>query len=132
MKTNNMLKNLTAWIDDLKEAATDDYVFSVAWFPDTQEFPISIVGGWMEGFSENYSDLCLVSKSEPKYAMCVKICLNEGPYAYADFETLLMPTDKSGNVDDTCIVLEQEDDSEGLAAFLLCEWERIMTEHGGF
>ena len=132
MKTNNMLKNLTAWINDLKEAAADDYAFSVAWFPGTQEFPISIVGGWMGGFSESYNDLFCMSKSEPKYAMCVKIVLNEGPYAYVDFESLLMPTDKSGNVDDTCIALELEDDADGLAAFLLCEWERIMTEHGGF
>lgn len=130
MITNITIKNLAAWIDDLKEAARDDNCFSIAWFKDTENCPVSIVGGWMGGFNESYSDLICTSKSHPNYAMCVKIAVNEGPYSYVDFESIDMPVDKDGNVDDTCIALEQEDDSESLASFLLCEWERITAELG--
>jgi hypothetical protein len=42
-----------------------------------------------------------------------------------------MPYDEeSGNVDDTEVALEWDDDSESLATWLLTEWERIMKEHG--
>ena len=127
--TNETIKNLVEWLEALKEAARDDNSFSIAWFKDTENSPISIVGGWMDGFSESYSDLFCMSKSQPTYAMCVKIAVNKGPYAYVDFETINMPVDAAGNVDDTCIALEQEDDMNSLAAFLLCEWERISEEH---
>lgn len=127
--TNETIKNLVEWLEALKEAARDDNSFSIAWFKDTENSPISIVGGWMDGFSESYSDLFCMSKTQPTYAMCVKIAVNKGPYAYVDFETINMPVDTEGNVDDTCIALEQEDDLNSLAAFLLCEWERISEEH---
>lgn len=127
--TSENIKNLVEWLEALKEAARDDNSFSIAWFKDTENCPISIVGGWMDGFSESYSDLFCMSKTQPTYAMCVKIAVNKGPYAYVDFETINMPVDAAGNVDDTCIALEQEDDTNSLAAFLLCEWERISAEH---
>lgn len=127
--TNNTIKNLAAWIEDLKEAAKEDQQFSIAWFRETIDKPFSIVGGWLSGISESYKDLFCMSKTEPNYAMCVKIAVNEGPYAYTDFEVMDMPVDAEGNVDDTCIALEQGDDSESLAEFLLGEWERIMKEH---
>lgn len=125
----DMLKKLTEWIEDLKEAAKDDNCFSIAWFKETENEPFSIIGGWMEGFSEDYSDLICVSKSNPKYAMCVKIAVNEGPYAYTDFEVMNMPLNKEGDVDDTCIALEYDDDAESLATFLLTELDRITKEH---
>lgn len=128
MTTNTTIKNLAAWIDDIKEAAQDDNCFSVAFFEDTKDAAFSIVAGWVGGISESYSDLFYMSKSEPGYAMCVKIAVND-PQLCPDFETMNMPTDEYGNVDDTCIALEQEDDSESLAAFLLCEWERISNEY---
>jgi hypothetical protein len=130
MTNNTIIKNLAAWIEDIKEAAMDDNCFSIAWFKDTENSPFAIIAGWMGDFSESYSDIFYISKSEPKYAMCVKIAVNDGPYAYTDFEAMDMPVDKFGNVDDTCIVLEQGDDSESLAAFLLCEWERISETYG--
>ena len=127
-KNTTMLNNLTEWIEDLKEAAKDDNCFSIAWFRETENEPFSIIGGWMEGFSEDYSDLLCISKADPAYAMCIKIAVNEGPYAYTDFELMDMPVDTEGNVDDTCIALEY--DAEELATFLLTEWERITKEYG--
>ena len=131
MKINNFetVKNLRDWIDELKKAAKEDSDLLISWFKPTEEYPISIIGGWMEGFSESYADIMCISKSNPKYAMCVKIAVNEGPYEFTDFELMDMPVDKDGVVDDTCISLEWDDDSESLAVWLLAEWERIMNDY---
>ena len=125
---NEMLNNLTAWVNDLMEAAKKDEIFSVSWFKDTKNEPFNIVGGWSAGFSEEYSDLLFVSKSEPKYAMCIKVVVNDGQYC-PDFETLNMPIGVDGDVDDTCVALELEDIPELVAEFYLGEWERITNEH---
>jgi len=79
-------------------------------------------------FKEDYSDLFCCSKSQPEYVMCVKIVKNDGPYAYTDFEAMNMPTNRFGEVDDTCIPLEWDDSPEYAAEFFLHEWERIMRE----
>lgn len=130
MNNKFTVESLAAWIRCLVDHAKKDEQFSVSWFPETKNEPFSIVGGWMEGFSEDYSDLLCISKSEPNYAMCIKIVINEGPYAYTDFEILNMPLDPETNeVDDTCIALEWEDDPEETACFFKAEWERIMKEH---
>ena len=126
----DIIKKLAEWIEDLKEAAKKDGAISISWFKETDNEPFSIIGGWMEGFSEDYSGLLCISKADPAYAMCVKIAVNEGPYAYTDFEIMDMPIDAEGNVDDTCIALEYDDDAEELATFLLTEWERITKEYG--
>ena len=127
--TSTTIKNLAAWIEDIKEAAKDDNSFSIAWFKDTEDKPFSIVAGWQKMFDKDYSDLFCCSKSHPEYVMCLKIVENDGPYAYTDFDAMNMPTDQLGNVDDTCIPLEWDDSAEAAAAFFLCEWERIMTEY---
>lgn len=124
------IKNLAAWIEDIKEAAKDDNCFSIAWFKETEQSPFSIVGGWMKGDFENYSDIFCVSKSEPKYVLAIKIAVNEGPYAYTDFDAMNMPLDENDEVDDTCIPLEWDDSAEAAAQFFLHEWERIMKAHG--
>lgn len=126
----DILNKLVEWLESLKEAARDDESFSIAWFKPTENDPFSIIGGWMEGFSEDYSNLLCISKSEPRYAMAVKIAVNEGPYAYTDFEIMNMPVNAEGEVDDTCIALEYDDDSESLAQFLLMELDRITKEYG--
>jgi hypothetical protein len=127
----NTLKNLTDWIEGLKKSAKEDEQFSIAWFKETENKSFSIIGGWMEGFSEDYSDFICISKGDPSYAMCVKIAVNEGPYAYTDFEIMNMPVNpETEEVDDTCIALEYNDDSESLAQFLLAELERINKEYG--
>lgn len=129
--SEKFLKDLVEWLEELIAAAKDDESFSIAWFKGTENAPFSIIGGWMEGFSENYSNLLCISKSHPQYAMCVKIAINEGPYAYTDFEIMNMPSnEETGEVDDTCIALEYDDDIETLAQFFYVEWERIMNEYG--
>lgn len=134
MNTNNTMtdkkvKALADWIDDLKKAADNDESFDIAWFKGTENEPLSIIGGWLEGFSEDYSDLLYISKSNSKYAMCIKIANNEGPYLYTDFEMMNMPIDKNGEVDNNCIALERTDNSEELARLYLIEWERLMKEY---
>ena len=129
MKREAMLKNLTKWIESLKEDARKDNSYSIAWFGDTKNEPISIIAGWSTDFSPDYSDHICISKSNPDYAICIKIAVNEGPYAYTDFEIMNMPITESGEVDDTCVVLEYDDDAEELAEHFLSEWERITNEY---
>ncbi len=119
-------EQLASWIAGLQEAAKNDEQFLVDWFKRTKESPFSIVGGWMDGFNPKEADLFCQSKSNPTYCMCVKICVNEGSYAYADFEMLDMPTDKNGEVDDNCIALEWKDDPAKVAEFFMIEWEQLM------
>ena len=122
------VKRLAGWIQSLINDAKNDQQFSIAWFSDTKDEPFSIIGGWMSGFSDEYDDLLCISKSNPEYAMCVKIAVNEGPYAYTDFEIMDMPLDKNGEVDNTCIALDLDEDVTALAEFFACEWERISKE----
>lgn len=125
------IDKLADWLRDLIEAAKKDEQFSISWFKETENDPFSIIGGWMEGFSADYDDVLCVSKSNPEYAMCVKIAVNEGPYAYTDFELMDMPIDPvTDEVDDTCIALDYDEDVVGLAQFLAGEWERITKEYG--
>ena len=129
MKKINIEK-LADWIRELIESAKKDEQFSIAWFKETENDPFSIIGGWMEGFSEDYDDVLCISKGDPSYAMCVKIAVNEGPYAYTDFEIMDMPVNSEGDVDDTCIALDYDEDVVSLAQFLASEWERITKEYG--
>lgn len=131
MTTTNKItvERLAAWIRTLIEDAKKDEQFSIAWFGDTKDEKLSIIGGWMEGFSEDYSDILCISKSNPKYAMCVKIAVNEGPYAYTDFEIMNMPINADGDVEDTCIALDYDEDAAALAQFYIGEWERMMSEY---
>jgi hypothetical protein len=122
---------LAEWIRDLIEAAKDDESFCIAWYKETENDPFSIIGGWMEGFSEDYNDILCVSKSNPKYAMCIKIAVNEGPYAYTDFELMDMPVDPvTEEVDNTCIALDLDEDVYAMAEWFAGEWERITKEYG--
>ena len=131
MNREAMLESLAAWINGLKESAEADETLSISFFNETEDKPFSIIGGWESGFDADYSDIFCISKSNPEYAMCVKIAINEGPYAYTDFEIMNMPYDKAtGDVDDTCTALEWDDNPYEAAQFFLGEWERIMKEHG--
>ena len=119
-------EQLAGWIHLLKDAAERDEQFLVDWFKPTANSKFSIVGGWQSGFGPRDADLFCQSKSDPTYGMCVKIIANEGQYAYADFETLNMPTDENGEVDDNCIALEWKDDPAKVAEFFMIEWEQLM------
>lgn len=124
---------LAAWVRELMQAANEDTQLSVSWFAPTKHSPFSIVGGWQNGFNPKEADLFCQSKSNPTYAMCVKICMNEGPYTYCDFETLNMPLFENGEVDDNCITLEWRDDPAKVAEFFMIEWEQLMdTRKGGY
>lgn len=123
-------EQLTSWIVGLQEAAKNDEQFLVDWFKRTKEEPFSIVGGWLEtGFDPSNQDCFCISKSNPKYAMAVKIIVNEGPYAYCDFEILNMPMDVNNpeEVDDTCLILEWDDNPAAIADFFYGEWERLLA-----
>lgn len=130
--TNTLTKeSLAAWLEEIKEAAKEDTSFSIAWFPETEDKPFSIIAGWQKYFTnDDFSEVFCISKSHPEYTMCVKVAINDGPYAYTDFEVMNMPLDKTGDVDDTCVPLEWDDDPEAAAMFFMHEWERIMKEHG--
>lgn len=135
MITHNVtIKNLAAWITDIKEAAKDDTDNSIFWFLPTGGAPFTIIAGWQKMFSAqdlfNNSDLFCCSKSCPEYAMCIKVVDNKQNAVYLDFDSVNMPLDKNGNVDNTCVPLEWDDVPEIVAEFFLHEWERIMREHG--
>lgn len=129
MNRTETIRKLAAWIESLKEAARKDIWFSVSWFKETENAPFSIIGGWDCCFSENQTDILCCSKSDPSYAMSVKIITNNDTELYPEFEFYNMPTNKSGEVDDTCIALEWRDSAERAAEFFYGEWERIMKEH---
>lgn len=129
--TTKTLESLAEWIKNLIEEAKQDTPYSVFWFKenDYDAEPFSIVGGWSAGFSEDFAEVLCISKSSPKYAMCIKIVVNEGPYASADFDSLKMPIGLDGEVDDTCVALELEDDPMEAAQFFWHELDRITKEH---
>ena len=129
MTNTQMVTALAGWVKGLKEAAAEDEQFSVSWFLPTKNERFSIVGGWLNGYDQADKDLFCLSKSSPSYGMSIKIVENNGPYAYCDFETLDMPIDKSGEVDDTCFTLEWDEDPEAIARFFVTELERITKEY---
>lgn len=131
MNTENMIKEVTAWLEKLREAAFKDEAIEISWFNGTRDEPFAIVGGWSDGCSEGYENLLCTSKADPCYVMCVKIAVNKLSYEYVvvDFDSINMPVSKAGDVDDTCVALEREDDLEELATWLVGEWERIMKEY---
>ena len=132
MNTRNTISKLAMWIASLQVSAENDDRFDVAWFNETKNEKFAIVGGWMEsGFTAADRDIFCLSKSNPKYVMAVKVVINDGPYAYCDFETLNMPRDinNSDEVDDTLFILEWDTNAEALATFIYGEWERITQDY---
>jgi hypothetical protein len=131
VQMNNIFtkEELARWIEEIKEAAKNDESFSIAWFKPTKNSPLSIIAGWVEYFANEseVDDLFCVSKSQPKYCMCIKIAENEGPYAYTDYEIMNMPYDRITNeVENTEIMLEWDDPADSAAEFFKHEWERLM------
>lgn len=133
MTTKFTKEQLTKWIEDIKEAAKEDTTFSIAWFPGTENEPLSIIAGWAPLFSDKseVSDLFCCSKSHPEYVMCIKIAVNEGPYVYIDYEFMDMPTDpETEEVENTEVMLEWNDPADYAAEFFMHEWERLMEVCG--
>lgn len=120
-------EELAQFVADMLQAAREDEHFSYAIFAPTEESHYVIVGGWHEGFDPDDIDLFCLSKTEPTNGMCIKIVENDGPWAYAEYDLLNMPMDETGEVDDTSLALEWEDDPTLVAEFFECEWERLMS-----
>ena len=128
MNANDIkVEHLAVWIAGIKECARRDDNSQIFWFLPTMNKPFCIIAGWEKWFE---SEAFCCSKSQPEYVMCIKIVENDEHAAYVDFDTLYMPVDKNGEVEDTCIPLEWDDSPEAAAQFFLGEWERIMKEHG--
>lgn len=129
MTINFTKEQLAAWIANLKDLAKADTEYVVHWFGQTADKSLAIVGGWTKMFTDvDMSDIFCCSKSQPEYVMCVKIAINDGQVC-PDFDTLNMPTDLEGRVDDTCIPLEWSDSPEYAAEFFMHELERISKAY---
>ena len=128
-------ENLATWIGDvINNSAKNDEDISIIWFGPTATEKYCIVAGWQKMFSKEQSArlahaLC-ISKSRPEYVMCIKVAETPAEGSCTDFESIVMPVGKDGEVDNNCIPLEWEDMPECLAEFFVIEWERIMKEHG--
>ena len=119
------LKDLTNWIDMVIDEAKKDTDKTLFWFNKDDKF--SIVAGWTKCFfEEDCSDLFYLSKSNPEYAMSIKIITNDCCDACTDFDALNMPVSKNNEVDDVSIILEQGDNSKLLSIFFLSELDRII------
>ena len=127
--TKFTVEQLAAWILTLKEFAENDTENVTSWFAPTAGEPFSIVGGWHKLPTViDCSNIFCCSKSDPDYMMSVKIVINENGNS-ADFDTLNMPLDSLGMVDNTCVPLEWDDVPELAAEFFAHEWERIMETY---
>ena len=109
---------LATWIAGLIDAAKNDEQFDVAWFAPTENARFSIIGGWVDGYNPDYSDLFCMSKSCPTKAMCVDV---------VDNEDLLIVEEE---VEPTHIILEWDDNPSCAAEFFAHEWERLMESVG--
>ena len=128
---NKELKRLSNWVDYLRASAENnpDLVYTI-FYPrldnnETKE-RLYIVGGWSKGFSADYSDVLYINKDNPNYAMCIKVAVAPASVSNVDFDNFDMPVDMNGNIEDTCVSLEREDTSLGVAMFYLNEYERIL------
>jgi hypothetical protein len=131
MNTKFTVDHLAVWIADIKDEAKRDAEETIFWFTPTFNKPFGIVAGWSKMFDMNtcYADLFCCSATHPEYVMFIKVVENPDQLTF-DFDSLPMPLDKNGEVDDVCIPLERSDDPLYAAQFFLGEWERIMKEHG--
>lgn len=125
---NKDIIRFSKWVDDLREKAERDEDFSCSVFEQTEE-PFVIVGGWSDGFSKDYNDVLYISKSNPTYAMCIKIAINDGPQTFTDYDLMDMPVDSTYEVEDTNIALERGDVSSAIAEFYLRELDRMIDDH---
>lgn len=86
-------QRLVEYLWCLYHGAEEDEQFSISWFLPTKDSPFAIIGGWSGGFDADHvgAERYLFSVSDPSYVMGVKIAVNEGPYAYTDYEIMNMP-----------------------------------------
>ena len=132
MKSSKLNKNeLVTFLSSLITDAKNDEKFSIAWFNPTKGLPFAIIGGWQDGFDPDITDGLFHSASSPTYVMCVKIAVNEGPYAYTDFEIMNMPCREGEDVYDSEWILLDCTDLDQLAEDIITDYEYICKEYGG-
>ncbi len=124
------LNRLELWVEELRKDAenSDDLKYSV-FYPDGNDSPFCIVGGWSKGFTADYSDVLYVNKTDPGYAICIKVALTSKSTVHKNFDDFAMPVDSYGNTEDTCVALERDDLSIAAAMFYLNEYERLVEEY---
>lgn len=135
MKLPFIRQRLVEYLRSLYHSAEEDEQFSISWFSPTRDKPFVIIGGWQDyfdaGADEDYD--YLFSKTEPTYVMCVKIAVNEGPYAYTDYEIMNMPTiNDLGDVYDTELILcrdMSDEDMEEYADKLIQMYSDLIEEN---
>lgn len=123
-KEGKQVKELTNFIasavDEMPEF--DDGEFR--WFE--LDGDLAVVIGWESGFGEELRDDAIQSKSDPNYALCIKIGENPNGYAYTDMEMTNMPFSKEdGEVWDTDTSLYKGQDFTKLAKWYLNEYKSI-------
>lgn len=125
MNTNVNIESLALWIAGIKELAKQDTEDQVFWFVPSMTSKCCIVAGWHKMTADaDLSDIFCCSKSQPEYVMSVKVAVNDDQVC-PDFDSLDMPIDKFGDVEDTCVPLEWDDVPMLVAEFYMHEWERL-------
>ena len=121
---------LTDWIQKLMDEADTTKDTKNKWYNYNSEFeavefmPYFIVAGWSAEYPEGLSDLFFMKDGK---ALGLKVVPNL-TYEHA-FDTLNMPVDKSGEVEDISVMIERDDDAAALADFFLAELERLIKEY---
>ena len=85
--------SLTEFIKTVHAEGLADVSASIWWFKPTKDKPLAIIGGWTGNFDADHigADDLLESKTSPSYCFGVKIAVNEGPYAYTEYDLMNMP-----------------------------------------
>ena len=124
------VNNLAAWINSLREKTMNGEQFTTAWFEETKDAPISIVGGWLNGFAAfaDSGSFCM-NKSNKDQALCIAVVVNNGEDETIELDDLKFCDAPNGVPEDLSIAISPTDDTKVFGAFLIMEWERIMNAH---
>lgn len=122
--------NLAAWMDSLREQVKNGQQFTTAWFEDTKDTPISIVGGWLNGFAAfaDTGSFC-INKHNTNQALCIAVVVNNGEDSTVELDKLKFCDAPNGVPEDLSIAISPDDDTNVFAHFLLIERDRIMKIH---
>ena len=85
--------DLTEFIKTVHSEGLADAAGAIWWFKPTKDKRLAIIGGWTGSFDADQigADDLLESKTSPSYCFGVKIAINEGPYAYTEYDLMNMP-----------------------------------------
>lgn len=127
---NEKLDRLELWVDELrKDAETNDDLKYSVFYPDGNDSPFCIVGGWSKGFNTSFSDIFYANRTDPSLALYIKVAMVPKSSVHNTFDDFVLPVDCYGNIEDTCVALEKDDLSLAVAMFYLNEYERLTEEN---